>query len=83
MPHAQTLLLAGGFDLRLAHADDGDGIAHGIEDFQLIAGLLAGGRFILLDHGGEIALAEAMRRNVLGKDDVAEKFVFHETESLP
>jgi hypothetical protein len=78
MPHTEALILAGSLNLGLSHGDDGDGIAHGIEDFQLIAGLLAWSRLILLDHGGEIALAEAMYRNVLGKDDVAEEFVFHE-----
>jgi len=78
MPHTESFILAGRFNLGLSHGDDGDGIAHGIEDFQLIAGLLAGCRLILLDHGGEIALAEALYRNVLGKNDVAEEFVFHE-----
>ena len=78
MPHAEALILARGFDLGFPHGDDGDGVSHGIEDLQFVAGFLAGRCLIMLDHGGEIALAEAMRRNVLGKDDAAEEFVFHE-----
>jgi hypothetical protein len=78
MPHAEALILAWSLNLGLTHGDDGDGVSHGVEDLQFVAGLLAGRCLIMLNHGGEIALAEAMRRNVLGKDDAAEEFVFHE-----
>lgn len=77
MADAEALLLTGGLDLGLAHTDDGDGVSHGVEDFQFIAGFLAGGGLVLFDHGGGVPPAKAAGRNVLCQDDVAEEFVFH------
>ena len=77
MADAEAFLLTGGLDLGLAHTDDGDGVSHGVEDFQFIAGFLAGGGLVLLDYGGKVPPAETEGRNVLCQDDVAEEFVFH------
>lgn len=77
MADAEAFLLTGGHDLGLAHTDDGDSVSHGVEDFQFIAGFLAGGGLVLLDYGGKVPPAETEGRNVLCQDDVAEEFVFH------
>jgi hypothetical protein len=77
MSHAESLIPTRGFDLGFPHGDNGNSVSPGIEDLQFIAGLLAGRCLIMLDHGGDIAFAEALRRNVFGKDDAAEEFVFH------
>ena len=78
MPDTKALLLPGRFDLGFPHGDDRHGLTDGIEDFQLITGFLTGGALILLDHGGKISPAQAMRGHVLSQDDVGKEFVFHE-----
>lgn len=54
MPYAKTFVLPRSFDLRLTHTDGGDGLPHGIEDFQFIAAFLFGAAFVMLDDGGEV-----------------------------
>ena len=48
-----------------------------VEDFQLVAWFLSFAAFVVFDDDGDIAAAEIFLRQVFGKRDAAEHFVFH------
>lgn len=82
LPNTKPLVLAGCLHLRFLDADHRDRFTHGVEHFQLVAGLLAGSTRILFHDGGEVTPAESGFGKILGEDDVAEEFVFHGAEVI-
>ena len=48
-----------------------------LKNFQLVTRLLSRTTFVVFDDGGDIAAAEILLRQILGKGDAAEHLVFH------
>jgi hypothetical protein len=59
--------------LGFADSDHGEGISHGIENFQLAAWFLAGTSLLVFDNGRQIAATKVFLRQVLGEGDTGEE----------
>jgi len=69
------------FDLGLANGDDGEGVAHGVEDLQFVARFLTGAAFVVFHDGRNIAATKVLLREILGECDAGEKRIIHDRSS--
>lgn len=74
----EKFVFAKRFDLRLANGDDGEGVAHGVEDLQFVAWFLAGAAFVVFHDGCDNAMTKALLRDILGERDAGEERIIHD-----
>jgi hypothetical protein len=75
--HMQEALRRQWLNLRLAHRDNINGIAHGVKNFQGVTGFLVCTSWMVFDNGGYISSPKTMLGEAGFERYSAEHFVFH------